>query len=246
MVDLAYIQRSEEHGEFLSEAGHTFWHGCYQLGIETRAFLPNDIETLPLTKNTMVYGGIGMVRKAFDRLGVPQPQLDGMPPPGTESLYGRRIWATTMAEVRQGYEDNRFFFIKPLKKHKAFTGHVTSGSISNLSMTASLEDSFEIMASEVVEFVAEYRLFVHRNRIIGSRFYCGDFRKPISYSVADEFIERFQNPPIAYSLDLGVDKNQLTRVVEINDAFSLGSYGMSAVPYARMVMDRWDEIVGAV
>lgn len=245
MIDLAYIQR-EDHGEFLSEATYSFWHGCTYLGIPTASFTQHTIDTLPLTKSTMVYGGIGMVRKAFDRLGVPQPKLDGLPPAGTEALYGRRIWATTMAEVRQGYEDNRFFFIKPLKQHKAFTGHVTSGTLSSLAKTAHLEDSYEVMASEVVEFVAEYRLFVHRGKILGSRFYCGDFRQPVSYSVADEFITAFKDAPVAYSLDLGVDRRQMTRVVEINDAFSLGSYGMNSIAYTRMVMDRWEEIVGTL
>lgn len=243
MIDLAYVQK-EDHGEFLSEAGYVFWHGCHQMGIDTVSFRQPEIETLPLTKNTLVHGGIGMVRRALDRLGVPQPHVDGMPPQEVYHLYGRRMWATTMAEVRQGYEDNRFFFIKPLLSQKAFTGHVTSGSIADLSRTIAFENDFEVLASEVMSFQVEYRLFVHKSRVVAARFYCGDFTKQIDYRVADEFISLYKNPPVSYSLDLGLAEDGQTRVVEINDAFSLGCYGLSSIPYARLVIDRWEELVG--
>jgi hypothetical protein len=190
-----------------------------------------------------VYGGIGMVRRALDRIGASQPRVDGMPPAECMELYGRRIWATTMTEVREGYEDNRFFFIKPLKIHKAFAGHVTSGNLCDLARTATLDNDFEVMASEVVTFRVEYRLFVHRKRVIGCRFYNGDFRIAPDFVVAEQFLQRYQAQPIAYSLDLGVTDKGQTLVVEINDAFSLGAYGLGSIPYARMVTDRWEEMV---
>lgn len=246
MIELAYIQKQSDHGEFLSEAGYTFWHGCQQLGIDTKPFFPEQIEELELRPETVVYGGIGMVRRALERLGAPQPRVDGMPPEECRAFYGRRIWATTMAEVREGYEDNRFFFIKPLKLHKAFVGHVTSGNLSDLAKTATLDNDFEVMASEVVTFRAEYRLFVHRKKVIGCRFYSGDFRVTPDFSVADHFLQRYQSQPVAYSLDLGVTDKGETLVVEINDSFSLGAYGLSSIPYTKMVTDRWEEMVSSV
>ncbi len=243
MIDLAYVQR-EDHGEFLSDATYTFWRGCYLLGIETIAFRQPDIETIELRKETLVHGGIGMVRKAFGRLGVPQPHLHEVPPAELLPFYGRNMWATTMAEVRRHLEEDRHIFIKPLRRQKAFTGHVTSGSVGDLIKTAGFENTFEILASDVVNFVVEYRLFVHKGEIIGCRHYRGDFRKPLDFSVADAFVAAFKDPPVAYSLDLGVTADGATLVVEVNDAFSLGSYGLGPVPYARLVIDRWEEIVG--
>lgn len=49
---------------------------------------------------------------------------------------------------------------------------------------------------------------------------------------------------MAYSLDLGLAEDGRTLIVEINDCFSLGTYGFPALPYAQMVVDRWSEIVG--
>jgi hypothetical protein len=244
VIKLAYIQKKD--GEFFSEAAYSFWKGCHELGIDTVGFEQADgIDGLDLTKETVVYGGIGHVRKAFTKLGVPQPTVGELPPPEVMGFYGRRIWATTMLEVRQGYEDNLFFFIKPLREHKAFSGHVTSASIATLALTARFPDNFEIVASEPVIFRAEYRLFVHNNKIRDSRFYRGDFRYSPHYTLADRFIATYKNPPVAYSLDLGVLLNGDTAVVEINDAFSLGHYGMPHTPYTQMVLDRWEEIVGA-
>jgi len=243
MIKLAYIQK--KNGEFLSEAAYSFWKGCDALGIDTVGFEQDaGIDDLEVTKETVVYGGIGTVRKAFTKLGVPQPTVGEMPPAEVLPFYGRRLWATTMLEVRYGYEDNKFFFIKPLREHKAFGGHVTSPSIGSLALTARFPDNFEILASEVMYFKSEYRLFIHQGKIRDSRFYRGDFRHSPDYTVADRFLEAIQKPPVAYSLDLGVTDDGQTFVVEVNDAFSLGHYGMPHTPYASMVIDRWEEIVG--
>lgn len=241
-VERAYVQK-EDHGEFLSDATYTFWRGCHLLGIETIPFQIKDIDTLPLTKETMIHGGVGAVRKILERMGVPQPHIDGMPPENLLKFYGRRMWSTTMSEIRRRYETNDHVFIKPLHRQKAFAGHVTSGLVGDLIKTAGFEDGFEILASEVVRFEVEYRLLIHKREIIGCRHYRGNFRKAIDFNVADAFMMEFNNQPVAYSLDIGVVGNK-TLVVEINDAFSLGTYGMAAVPYARMVIDRWEEIVG--
>lgn len=243
MIELAFIQKHE--GEFFSDSAYTFWKGCHALGIPTKFFEQTaGIAELDLTKQTLVYGGIGNVRKAFDRLGVPQPTVGEMPPLEVLEFYGRRIWVTTMTEVRQGYEDNRFFFIKPLKVHKIFPGHVTSPSINTLALTAGFPDDFEILASEIMRFQSEFRLMIHAGKIKDSRFYRGNFRATPDYRVADEFLATIELPPIAFSLDLGVTEAGDTVVVEINDAFSLGHYGMPSAPYAQMVIDRWEEIVG--
>lgn len=243
MINKAFVQRGD-HGEIMSEPSYVFWDGARRLGLDIEFFVPSQLDELKLTMETMVHGGVGTVRRAFDRLGVEQPRLDGMPPEAILPFYGRRVWATTMAEVRQGYEDNRFFFIKPLRRHKAFSGYVTSGAVGSLIRTAGIADDFEILASDPVRFDTEYRLFVHEGKILDARLYLGSYRKVLDWSVADAAIEAYEDAPVAYSLDLGLTDDGRTLVVELNDCFALGSYGMPSIPYARMVVDRWSEIVG--
>lgn len=248
-VELAYIQRKAD-GEFMSEATYCSWYGCEMLGIDTRSFTPAQIDDLELSKETMVHGGVGMVRRALDRIGVPQPHLDGMPPEALLPHFGRKVWATTMAEVREYLDREEWLFIKPLTRHKAFTGFVTGSSVSALARSAPFEDDFEICAQEIVRFDVEYRLFIHdkegngQRTVADCRFYRGDFRVSLDWSVVDACVTAFDDAPVAYSLDMGVMSDGRTCVVEVNDAMSLGSYGMPALPYTQMVVDRWSQVVG--
>jgi hypothetical protein len=50
--------------------------------------------------------------------------------------------------------------------------------------------------------------------------------------------------PIACALDFGVSADGRTLLIEANDAFALGAYGLDAVVYANMLEDRWLQIVG--
>ena len=50
--------------------------------------------------------------------------------------------------------------------------------------------------------------------------------------------------PISYSLDVGVDDQGDTLLVEVNDCYALGNYGLDATTYTNMLYDRWKEIVG--
>ena len=244
-VQLAYVQRKDD-GEFMSQATATLWDGCDLLGIDTRSFTIDQVDELELTSETLVHGGVGMVRRALDRLGVPQPDLDGMPPEALLPFYGRRVWATTMAEVRERLDREEWTFIKPLKRHKAFTGFVTGPSVSALARSAPFENDFEICAQEIVTWDVEYRLFVHDAKgdgrtVVDCRYYRGDFRKSLDWTVVDACLAAFQDAPVAYSLDMGVIDGK-TCVVEVNDAMSLGTYGIPPYPYTRMVVDRWEQV----
>ena len=46
-----------------------------------------------------------------------------------------------------------------------------------------------------------------------------------------------------YGLDLGVLSDGETALVEWNDGFSLGSYGLDASLYAELILARWRELV---
>jgi hypothetical protein len=48
-----------------------------------------------------------------------------------------------------------------------------------------------------------------------------------------------------YGLDVGVLGTGQTAVVEVNDGFGLGSYGLEAAVYTDLILARWAELVGA-
>ena len=45
-------------------------------------------------------------------------------------------------------------------------------------------------------------------------------------------------------MDFGVTDRGETRLVEVNDGFSLGCYGLEPILYARLLCARWSELVG--
>jgi hypothetical protein len=251
MIDLAYIQK--QNGEYINETAYSFWYGCHMLGIHTVPYVAKDeeafgdvrsLDSLELRKDTLVHGHIGCVLKALKKLEVLPPEYDGGPVKDIESFYGRNMWPTTMKEVRYRLEEGRHIFIKPLKVQKAFTGFVTSGEVKDLIKTAGFEDDFEILASDVVEFITEYRLFIHNGLIIGCKNYRGDFTKLPDFQVAQDVLNAFKNQPVAFSLDLGVTDQGQTLVVEINDFYALGAYGLPSIPYTQAVISRWEQMVG--
>lgn len=241
MIERAYIQK--RNGEFVNDTAFTFWYGCTQLGIETIPFTKEEFEGLDIREDTVVHGYIGVVRRAFTRVGAKQPTMDEGPPEEIRAFYGRNMWTMTMKDVRENIHEGRHVFIKPLKQQKAFDGHVTSGAIRDLIRTAGIPDDVEVLASDPVEFVSEYRLFIHNGILMGSRPYRGDFTKGIDFEVAYKILEAFKSQPVAFSLDMGLTSDGRTLPVEVNDAFSLGCYGHPAVLYAQMVIDRWEQIV---
>jgi hypothetical protein len=240
-LELAYVQKDPRTGEFISATAYNFWDGCRLLGIPTEPFDAAQIDDLPLTPRTLVHGGVGAVMRALARLGVPAPHVDGAPAE-LGPYFGRRVWQTTMGALRAS-DDGAPVFVKPLREAKLFTGHVRDGSMRSLTMTAHVDDGVALLASEVVPFVTEYRCFVHRGRVVGAKHYGGDWRAPPpDFGVADAAAAAFAGAPVAYAIDLGVADDGRTLIVEVNDAFALGCYGLAPVPYARLVEDRWLEL----
>jgi hypothetical protein len=59
----------------------------------------------------------------------------------------------------------------------------------------------------------------------------------------EEMIEAFKpTAPIAYALDVGVLDTGETMVVECNDFWALGTYGLDPLLYTRLAAMRWREM----
>ncbi len=236
-VRTAYVQK--EGNDWINETAFTMASGCEMLGIDVIPFRSKDINDLELSQETLVHGWVSMVRRALVRLNVPEPHVDSL----QEELlpfYGRHVYKTTLGEVRM----KRGLFVKPATDHKAFTGLVLNDSLACLTQISPFPDEMGVVVSERVEFVTEYRLFVHKGVIVGAKNYRGDFTKIVDFDVAWACIRAFKTAPISYSLDLGLTDDGRTLVVEVNDAFSLGSYGLPALIYAQLVEDRWGQMMG--
>jgi hypothetical protein len=222
------------------------WFGFRELGYELLHYEQGAVHTLATDPEIVVVGGIASVWRALTRLGAEIPRLDSIPPP-VEPFAGRRLWMSTLGQVRADAErQTEPVFVKPLPGDlKQFTGRVVR-HFRDLIPMAGLPDEMQVQCSEVVEFISEYRNFVHRGELVGSRNYKGDFRVCPDYARVDEAVAAFADAPVAYSLDTGITRDGRTLVVEANDGYSLGFYGLHPVRYARMLQDRWSQMTAAV
>jgi hypothetical protein len=59
-----------------------------------------------------------------------------------------------------------------------------------------------------------------------------------------EAFETWAERPMACSMDIGVTKDGRTLLVELNDAYALGCYGLPAIYYAKLISARWSQLLG--
>lgn len=210
-------------------------------GEDVRLFEMDEVETLPLTRQDIVVGGIGVVHRAFERLDLEIPALPSVPE--SLSVYaGRKTWRGPLIEARRAVGRGEALFIKPLPTQtKLFNGQPLR-QFSDLLTTSHLPDETIVDCSELTPFVSEYRAFILHGEIVGVRHYRGD---PLIFPEASRLrgaVEAYTDAPASYALDIGVVEDGRTLLVEINDSYATGAYGLSPTRYAAVIDARWAEL----
>jgi ATP-grasp domain, R2K clade family 2 len=250
MIERVYVRKSGESFEFINPNVYSAWYGFQRLGIEAVPFTFQELSErrLPLARETAVIGGIQTVRLALEQLGCPPPENVDYPEP-LRPFLGRAVSLTTMREAHRRCVDDRFepsVFIKPARGHKDFDGHVLSTFRDTIRTARWLAQAPEtpVWLSEVVTLVSEHRCFVSRRKIASLRHYKGD---PLVFPEVDTVrraVMAYTDAPAACTLDFGVLDSGKTVLVEVNDGFAFGAYGLDPLRHAVMLEDRWCEMVG--
>lgn len=214
--------------------------GFRQLNVEVQPYYwIDDIDGFEdLGPEVGVFGYIDDGRRALTKLGIKFPEAMYYPEPLKEFL-GRKIEKTTLGEVRNSVEH---CFVKPVSI-KEFKGFVWRADEYSRRQCITIDDDLPVWKSEIVDFLSEYRCFILRDELINVKGYKGDWSRVTSGHVIYAAIEKMKGKsPIAYCLDWGVDFYGKTLLVEGNDAFSFGGYGLDCVTYVRMLSARWNEM----
>lgn len=115
-----------------------------------------------------------------------------------------------------------------------------------MQAAAALPDSHEVLVSEYVVFASEWRCFVCRGQVLELCHYSGDMFRYPDPAVIKSAIADFRNEaPAGYGIDFGVLTDGRTVLVEVNDGYALGSYGLNSTEYSELLEARWLELVGA-
>lgn len=230
--------------------------GFKKLGYKLQGFTSKNIEEAPLAKTRPVRGSIYSVRRALELLGVPQPENRDIPD-CLKPFAGREIWTSTLQAVRH---KNEPVFIKPLLIQKGFEGHIFHGNKGSLSsqdyQTDNLPGNYKVLCQEPVKWVKEWRVYILNGEIVGTQQYdhCSlpdgwtlemrDKLKPNYHTVRKMLSALGKEAPAGFSLDVGVMyEKKGTFLVEMNEGFSIGNYGIPDKTYARIIEARWNELV---
>ena len=212
--------------------------GFQQMGIETVLF--NDKQELTSAEiSDIVVGGVGRVKQFLTERGIVVNDIDY--PDSLSSYYGRKIWETT-SDTFLSEKKNFPLFIKP-KQGKLFVGFICN-SEADIAGRFSPEESIPVYCSEVRNIVTEWRCFVRYGEILDIRHYKGELGKIYYLKTVKDMVRSYVDSPSAYSIDIGLTAENETIIVEVNDGYSLGSYGLDPLLYAKLLSARWAELTG--
>lgn len=200
---------------------------------------------LPLSHRCFLSGDGDAVSGALRQVGVePPPPIDY--PEVLRPFLHRRIWRSTVAEVMDSVSCGRgHLFAKPAQRAKRFTGRVFVGP-EDLYFLFGTSRREAVWCSSPVKWLSEWRAYVLRGQILALGHYSGDTSASPDPDAVRMMIDQFEEGglrPSAYALDVGVLDDGRTALVEVNDAFALGAYGIDAEPYTAMLLARWQEMM---
>lgn len=212
------------------------YQGFREMGFETVMF--NDNETL-LQSNPedVVVGYVNTVRGRLRDFGAEIPEMDY--PTELEKYLGRKVWTAKLLDIANNPETWPVF-IKPFED-KQFTGIVVNSTKELIGCGIENENQ-DIYCSEIEDFKAEWRCFVRYGRITGVRPYKGDWRLHYDSAVIENAVRDFASAPAGYSMDFGRTADGRTLLIEVNDGYALGCYGLFYLDYAKLLSARWAEL----
>lgn len=199
-----------------------------------------DIEEVPLNRNSMVVGYIEDTKYFFEQMGWKINYRLTLPIDLDKNKFLKRdviqIWRY---EELLEQDDIRFpYFLKPVNV-KTFYPSI----IKYKSELSPYEKCEKFLISQLIDIVSEYRCYIIDRKIVGCYNYLGDFYQYPNLKLVDEMISDFEDAPIGYSIDIAVLKNGETCLIECNDGWSLGNYGLEPKLYTRLLTERWIEIL---
>ena len=195
-----------------------------------------------INKNDFIAGTIPVIFNAFKKLKIDYKHDDY--PDALKKYLHRHIWYTKLGYLKNKVYNDELIngvFVKPYDKLKRFTGFVLTTS-DDWKYTNGAGDSTKVTCSEPVKWLTEYRVPVVNGKALDYCNYSGTPDIEIDKAVVDNMIADWKDAPSAYALDVGLLETGETALVEINDAFALGSYSMSSEVYGKLLTTRWKEL----
>lgn len=211
--------------------------GFEEMGFEIKCFHRHDVSQVE--EGDLLVGGIGVVRRYLTDHGYAFEEITY--PAELKDYYMRHIFVSTAAEVC-AHPHWWPIFMKPVEGKK-FNGFVLKTQ-SDLAGRITPGEEIDVFCSEPIDILSEWRCFVRYGEILDIRRYKGALGISFDYEFVKQAVAAYRSAPAANSLDIGVSADGKTVVVEVNDGYSLGSYGLDPLLYAKLLSARWSQLIG--
>lgn len=211
-------------------------YGCEESGLNYKLISFDDISKFKnLIKNNLFVGSVEFMKEVFKNVGIENVRV----PRNSNREYTKM----TVSEAIE-LSKTKKIFIKPFDI-KLFTGFVMEGFV--YSCLNKIENEavmvYDVFKSDII---SEWRLYIHKNKIVDSRNYSGDFMIYPNHEYILSVIKENHDFPIAYTIDIGILENGNNVVIEFNDMWSIGNYGIPNDLYIKLLRDRYFEIMNKI
>ena len=216
----------------------------------------------PFSTEDVPVGSVEFVRKFATLTGVTLPAPLNIPSQLIPYTEGIKTTSDYMLVSRRNISiskrgDIKKFpvFVKPLNAVKEFTGFVAK-SDKDFDLYQDVDwNTIELFCSDPIEadILSEWRCYVLYGKIVNVSNYSGEPTIFPNIGKVEMFIKNYTEQPAAYSIDVavvdgGIPPNRTERMtptilIECNDAWALGPYGCPPELYAKMIRNRWKEII---
>ncbi|MDC0835598.1 ATP-grasp domain-containing protein [Geitlerinema sp. CS-897] len=181
-------------------------------------------------------GTVEFMQEVWNRLKIPMPRL-----PRNSNRVSQCMTLGEALERRE--RENKPLFIKP-KDMKVFTGFVHEGYSYRCLEDVPLDVWVLVYPVFSSPIVSEWRAYIHRHEILDVRNYSGDVFVFPDKDYLDRVVrENKSDFPSTYCIDIGVLESQEQVVIEFNDMWAIGNYGIPNWLYVKALRDRYREII---
>jgi len=201
-----------------------------------------NVNDIPYAPDNIVVADVEPTIEYMDKHNIKYPRPLNIPACLREDDYlQRKVKTLTLKQVAAITTP---VFIKPFEKVKQFSSGVIKHG-SNIHYLIDQPDATAVFVSNIIDIVSEWRGFVYNKELVGLKHYSGQFDKFPDIAIIDKMIYRYKGfayCPIAYTIDVAVISTpnpQKTVLIECNDFWSIGHYGLDPLTYAKMLRDRW-------
>jgi hypothetical protein len=186
---------------------------------------------------TVCIGGVTSCRSALYKMGVKDYDIPCYPKE-LKVFMNREVEEIYLKDLLKNINKSKPRFIKPVKP-KRFSAFATPNKKA-LDALYPVDPDESVYSVEVVKFCSEWRAYIKNGEIVKICNYSGNPLVFPNIYIIKTMISAWKGP-CCYAIDVGVIGGE-TRLVEVNDFYSIGNYGLEPTEYVEMLILRWGEL----